>query len=96
MFVRHNVGVGDAVLIGERSCQSGGTIEGGGLPFGVAEFADFDADAGSIAGTAVIGMISLFRGEQMLHDRAIVDGVMPGDPARAAEPGIIFTANAFR
>jgi hypothetical protein len=91
----YDVSRGNPVTIRELGGETGRTIEGGGLLRRAAEFADLNANARPVAAPAVIGMIPLLGCKEMLHGFAIIHGVVPRDPARATEAGIVLTANPF-
>jgi hypothetical protein len=83
----------------EAARESGGEarrpVDCGFLPRTISEFADFDSDAQAIARAAVVGVITLLRGEQVFHGFAIIDGEMPRNPSRPAKSRVVFAALAL-
>ena len=95
MLVRHNVARRDALLIRQDRREARGPVDGCCLPGATPEFADFDSNALAVAHTPIVGVITLFRRQEVLDGLSVVDSEMPNNPARAAKPGVVLAALAF-
>ena len=89
MHVRDDSGYRDLIAIGQHSREVRSPIDCGSLADSIAEFAYLDSDTFAVTLTAIVSVVTLFSGEQLFDDLAIIDRKVPYDPARAPKPRIV-------
>ena len=89
MHVRNNSRCRNLIAISQDGCKARSSVDRGILADSIAEFAYLDSDALAVTLTAVVSVISLFRGQQMFDDLSVIDGKVPYDPTRASKPRVV-------
>jgi hypothetical protein len=92
MHVRNNSGCRNPIAISQDRCKARSSVDRGILADSIAEFAYLDSDALAVTLTAIVAVVTLFRGQQVFYDLAIIHRKMPYDPTRAPKLRIVSTA----
>ena len=95
MHVWHDISGGNSVALGEFCSQACGTIDGRSLPAATSKLTNLDANALAIAHAAVVGVITLFGRQQVLHGLSVIDAKVPNHPSGPTKSWVVATPLAF-